>query len=84
MPWRHLTIAKQCNTCRRPLAVGAYAYQGDVTGAHWCESCANEHGERPNKPAQTGMTALQDMLAAFRAKHQRRDVSARMIGDRDE
>lgn len=81
--WAHLTAPKVCNRCRKPLAVGAWAYRGQY--AVWCEPCGGEMGfdGQPAVRETQSLTALSEFLERFKQKHGRRDVSARILGERD-
>lgn len=87
MPWRDLTVARACNTCRRTLSAGAHVYQGELTGAIWCQSCGDAlnlgRGERV-ATMDTAVTSMAEWIAKMRAKHGRRDVSARILGEGEE
>jgi len=86
MPWRDLTLAKSCNRCRRPLAVGAHVYQGEITGAIWCADCGAGMGLHADRPEQrTEMASIAEWAAYLKATYpKRRDLSARIVGERDE
>ena len=90
MPWRDLTVARACNRCRRVLSAGAHVYQGEVTGATWCGDCASAMGKDGLPPInETGrpermVDALAAQLKALAAKHTRRDLSARILGEGEE
>ncbi len=81
--WAHLTAATVCNRCRKPLPVGAWAYRGQY--AAWCEPCGAEMGfdGQPAVRETAALTAFSELLANFKKKHARRDVSARILGERD-
>lgn len=81
--WAHLTAPKVCNRCRKPLAVGAWAYRGQY--AVWCEPCGGEMGFDGQLAVREthSLTAFAEFLARFKQKHGRRDVSARILGERE-
>lgn len=85
MPWRDLTVARACNRCRRVLSAGAHVYQGEVTGAIWCHDCAGEMGIGGERAVSTAaITSMAEWIAKMQAKHGRRDLSARILGEGEE
>jgi hypothetical protein len=71
MPWAHATVRHDCNRCRRPVPVGAWAYRGETTRATWCADCGQEQGfgGEPAERVDRGMAAFAELLAAFKKKH---------------
>ena len=81
MPWIFATTDATCNRCHCTMASGAQVWRGQY--ASYCPLCAETMGLDGNRPVtvDTKVAALSDWLKAMQAKHGRRDLSARMIGE---